>query len=507
MDQYLLPRVTHVTEASLDRSIREARKYFFGVDESFKGLVAMVEQLTDIPSPDTTGPYTYPYLASDFLYRGVKLKLGDASTSPSLGLAYLVRELTSEHSALKTKHKSLLGSIILFNRANFWDSAGHKDMQRDYAKTPAYMHQYEVAFTLPEDAPAWVLISALLHDTVEDSPEYKLLERWWQGESLSEEEMYLLRIDPKRNYKEEEKIQMMDSMTLDYIGNVLEGVGLDDTRYDLFNNVFYAISTLTRRPYEDYGHYIGRIGSGGQVSDTMRYWLIMIKMNDRLVNTRMNVPVQDSMSDSAYLQNYSGRWIKDLFKNITILERAREFFHQYEEETIPGFWRQFNALFDLGNRNANELLIRLQGSYQAKKYEGENPDFEGLNTYDECFAKIDQGLFRYFESGGFFRKTKSDMMPPDQRIMDFDGTIDFYELMTKRGISVPCCFSDLSDPDNVLKAYKYAAVLKVWNCLYVAHLPFDSENRLLVANDSTETLGRFVPELVKQYSMEGWGTN
>lgn len=144
------------------------------------------------------------------------------------------------------------------------------------------MHLLETVFQSDGHLGDWEVLYQLLHDSIEDSHRYDILQRWYvnvvnletEDEKLlcapTSEELELIGITKKypiigNGMSEKRAKKIFNEKTQGFVTQLLDLVDIKlDTNPDLYRRLFHAINIGTKRPYEGYEDYLSRL-AGRQV--------------------------------------------------------------------------------------------------------------------------------------------------------------------------------------------------------------------------------------------------
>lgn len=368
---------------------------------------------------------------------------------------------------------SLLEKILLLNKAIFYDFEEGSDGTRKYdVGLPKFAHPMQVTYFLPANSEPWLIYTALLHDSIEDSYRYSLLKKWYdkkESKSLSEREkrqlIELCHLNKKDfSAGDKSKISIFEMATEHMIEDLMGTLGVrKDTK--LYAKLSQSLDILTKRPWEKYEDYIARIASADA---GLAPSLILLKMADRINNSNFPAPVSNGDN---HIKERGAKLIKDAFKNYCIMENAKEvymdpnFNSKYKEE----FLDYYLALGNLTTVNMDELIIKLRAQAKkdtSKKYYGKKMDY--------WLSRIDDVNHKFYMSGGYGERTRER----HKGILDFNGSIDKLsgfidnKIYLREGKKRIPLIKEDNTGGTFVKLYKYASVIKALSAMHLAHDPF-----------------------------------
>jgi hypothetical protein len=451
----------------------------------------------------------------EYSYHGKTVSLDNAVSIPFLSLEDIITQTEIFLPVLKTQGevaKKILKKAHLINFTIFtkldeetydWSTAVPKE--RKYESMPAFTHPWKTQLLLPKNAPNWVIVYALSHDSIEDSHRHKVLKKWLnlkQDEQLSEaSKIFLLEAFPSIN-----SISFLLPLSKKQYNNLL------DEHINHFVNLLYSetffkpndkyrlqdgLFIITKKAYETYNQYLDRIGN---IQDKYNlYWTIISKINDRIDNSHFN--------PKKYKNHFSengAKILKDGIKNIHMLSVAQKSYFRLEDKLsynatdelkrgeLSGieYLNRKNSLAALTNNNMNEFMKSIIEKYGEEEFSLKYGGVMQAKKVSEWMNIIEGRLYDYYLEGGFNLRDKETGNPKD--LFNFKGSLNLLDKFFEGEIE--SIFGKLNKY-NALLLFKYAAMAKVFSCLYLSHDPFVNGKLVINSNDKLglDTLGAYNP--------------
>jgi hypothetical protein len=333
------------------------------------------------------------------------------------------------------------------------------------------------------------------------------IERWHYGQELTNEDQKLLfeyGLGPvivnqnKRKSEYDYKVEKIISRFIDQIKiNELFPDENTNEALEFKRNVKLGIDLSTKRETMSYQKYFGQYIDLEKFDDPeTNYWMTIMKMGDRLTNTRYPGNFNDDKNPLRDVQKY----LRDAVKNTELLFQLRTSFSvnnsildlfkdkpEYAEE----YRNRFYGIAQLTNHNMNKILNKLRRKYSNLEFENKtslNGSGEKVNkNLDYWFKRIETELYTHYmegkinpELGGFHEI--STVARDRSNILQIKGTLqELDEFM--RGKSI---YTKKEDENGyfeeehireIIDVYTYAATLKVKSCLFMGFEPFNASNR------------------------------
>ncbi|MBT3464789.1 hypothetical protein HOD20_08285 [archaeon] len=224
----------------------------------------------------------YPEFPSNTFYFGSHKEISLEDAAEWDAVSELVDPVKKKFESVKNLDTILRRTMMYHRRSssNFkkhglFEPEGRHNRHRKFENDKLYFeHPYEMTFFLPDDAPDWVVMLSLLHDAIEDSPEYWILKRWYDydkelesGESngkdkrLSREELEIIGISLKKGKEyadisdwvsnEKDRKEIFEDKTDEIIEDVLLQLGIQHNTH-LYKKLRRNIDLFIWRPYDKY---------------------------------------------------------------------------------------------------------------------------------------------------------------------------------------------------------------------------------------------------------------
>ncbi len=451
-----------------------------------------------IPKPSSFVP--------DYTYEGKKFSLEEAASFSFPGLEEIISNtynfLPKIEGALMSNvlRKAHLINFTIFTILDEEVFGSFKDLKnRKYEKIPAFTHAWKTQLLLPKNAPNWVIIYALSHDSIEDSHRHKALKEWIslkEGQQLPIfSKLLLLGAFPflsPLSFEEPLSIPLYDSLLGDQTNQFLDLLYLGQPNSRDKARLKKGLMFITKKEYQPYSTYLSGIKKIRNAYT--RYWTIITKMDDRFDNSHFN-PV---FYNSHFLQT-GEKLLKDGIKNVQLLNVAQEIYlgleNRLSEKPISElargelskleFLKRKNSLAALTNNNMNYFMNYIREVYGERvislRYKYYSQHTKETKTVNEWLDLLEKRIYDYYSVGGF--SSKDSELGNPKILFSLSGSLTLLDKLFEGEIET--IFGRLNTY-NALLLYKYAAITKVFSCLYLSHNPFVN-GRLVIRG--TEVLG------------------
>lgn len=368
-------------------------------------------------------------------------------------------------------------------------------------------HPWKVSLLLEKDASVVDIVSAYLHDTIEDSLEHSILKDWERGKLKKEGKKTLtslldLEQELPDKFNEEIYLDCFSKIKQKYLC-LIEEYG--DLNNEDLEDVSAITNLLTKSVTEEYWEYLVRIVNGIETETPERaYNAMIIKLNDRIDNSHFGAP---ELNEENFETNVK-KFYKDSVKNIYLLEASKEAYlklkeinylsHEKEEEML----KRMDNLAALTNRNMNHMMREVLDHYGDEEIMV--GQFKGMKIgeiYDEL---VHEGYDFYKNKRFEERDEKSVNYNDPDMLLEFEGSLKIigkwleYKKDKKGNLIDP--FGNLQGYKQKINMLKFGIIGKIFSSLYLSREPFVDEKLTIYSETDevydTDTLGKYNPALI-----------
>ncbi|MEM3374419.1 MAG: hypothetical protein QXE31_04315 [Candidatus Woesearchaeota archaeon] len=337
---------------------------------------------------------------------------GTIKSLSDLGYEDLQEVIEQLNAIIDIRHLSDLEKIILARSACAaltisWDFKECSPKKRKYGPALVVSHPITVAAMLGT-TDFLVILAALSHDTIEDSPQHKILIKYYKGKELTKEEIDLVGLtDSDLNPKRSERKKVYDKLLIEFIDTYIKNLGImEEKKKEILR--FY-LNALTHRGYVGYNKYIIRMLCSASkklnINDFSGYYLILIKGYDKWDNTNS----KPKYGTAEEIKKARFNICKDAFKLLLIIQTIDYFLFRFNRrmkivlskssEKVKEKWlgmdtvelsSLYGKLCGIGIKNLEEILNLL-----------EIPNDEGIDE-SELKNYIEYRINRYKDSSPKF---------------------------------------------------------------------------------------------------------